>query len=188
MKNVAIVAIFVGLLSSSSTSAFDGSRSGFVMGGGLGVAARAHYEWEYRYSNSVLSLEENHTSAALHFMIGKGWGEQNMVVWEYNSTAYSPDEIPWGTGIQAFQGVCWYHYFGMTGHTYFSTVGAGFYYFQRDFESEAYIEDYGLLLGGGYEFAPHFQAGVYLALGRIEDKFFDFNHYHISLLLSAVAW
>ncbi len=44
------------------------------------------------------------------------------------------------------------------------------------------------MLGAGYEFSPHWQVAVYFSSGKTSDPFFDYNHNHVSILMSGIAF
>ena len=116
----------------------------------------------------------------------RAFAEHNMLVYEGNVVAYTSDIADWSV-VQGFNGATWYHYFGRTGKSFFTTLGLGVYYFKvEDFDTN----DPGgaLLFGGGYEFAKHRQFGLSVAAGRTKSSGVDFDHVHISLLISGIAF
>ncbi|RME19357.1 MAG: hypothetical protein D6800_14375, partial [Candidatus Zixiibacteriota bacterium] len=89
--------------------------------------------------------------------------------------------------VQGFNGASWYHYFTNTGHSWFTVAGFGIY--SMDVESAPSIDPGpGLLIGGGYEFARHYQIGAYLSGGSTSNGPIDYNNTHLSLLFTAVAF
>lgn len=182
----------IGLLVLSSTSihAFDGKRKGFVVGGGVGIAANSHWEID----NSAVS--EDKAGLGLNLVIGYAWDEANMIVYEGNVTAYSSDVASAvgrfaGLGdqtiTQGFNGVGWYHYYGSAGKSLFTTVGLGVYVFDvQDFDAND--PGFGVLLGVGYEIARHWQFGAYLGGGQTTSGGVDFKQSHINVNVNVIAF
>ena len=193
MKKILVFLAAVSLLSTSSW-AFNGVRKGFVLGGGLGFSPAAKWSVDDYYMGMQLDTSETKAGVGLNLLVGYAWDEHNMIVYEGNVAGYKSDffsDFPLDprdrTATQGFNGAAWYHYYGPTGRSFFTAVGLGFYYFKvEDFEEN----DAGgaLLLGAGYEFTRHLQFGVYLSGGRTSSDGVDFEHGHISVLMSAIAF
>jgi hypothetical protein len=183
-----LILVLAVVLLAGSASAFDNMRKGFVMGGGLGVAPVASWSTsvEIFFVGSV-TLDENNAGIGANIVIGYAWDEQNMIVYEANVAATKSDFFIDRQVGQGYSGPVWYHYFKPDDNSFFTAAGLGFYYFKvEDFEEN----DLGLayLIGGGYEFARHVQVGAYLSGGKTSDRGIDFNHQHLSILVSAVAF
>lgn len=189
MKRV-LTTVFVLILSvASSTYGFDGARKGFVLGGGLGFAPSSSWKGSVIDASTlqIVKADESKAGVGLNFIIGYGWDEQNMIVYEGNVTGWKSDLFVDQSISQGFNGASWYHYFGPTGHSAFTTAGLGVYIF----DVEKYkANDYkgAIPLGGGYEFARHWQIGGYLGFGQSSDAGGDFDHAHFNILVSAVAF
>lgn len=176
MRKVLLVVSLVLLMMASGWS-FDGNRKGFVLGGGLGLAPTAKFEIDNTsYSHSKAGI-------GLNLIIGYAWDEMNMIVYEGNIAGYSESGVD---VTQGFNGASWYHYFGPQGKSFFTTVGLGAYVFSID----EYDADPGgaILLGGGYEFARHWQVSAYFSVGKTSDGPIDFNHNHFNILIGGVAF
>jgi len=170
VKRLVVAGFLVSMVLVSSASAFDGLRKGFVLGGGLGLAPTASWDADI--------IDDSGTGFGLNLLIGYAWDEYNMIVYEGNIAGYK--SIADIRVSQGFNGASWYHYFGPQGKSFFTTAGLGFYVF--DFDHDSYGSGSndpgaGVLLGGGY-----------LSFGRTSDSFYDYNHTHISVLVSAVAF
>ncbi len=181
MKKVLATVLILSLVLAVSASAFDGARKGFVLGGGLGFAPMAKFEAE-----ELKAYNEDKAGIALNFVIGYAWDEYNMIVYEGNVTAHNSD---WTRDAvaQGFNGASWYHYFGPKGKSAFIVAGLGLYVFNAEGFDQ---NDPGgaLILGGGYEFAPHWQFGAYLSVGKTSDPLLKYDHSHISILVGGVAF
>ncbi|KAA3635809.1 MAG: hypothetical protein DWP97_04035 [Calditrichaeota bacterium] len=176
MKKLTLVLVLV-LLCVSTGYSFDGMRKGFVLGGGLGFAPSATFEID------GFQGQLDNSGVGLNLVIGYAWDEFNMIVYEGNVAAYSVE----GYDIsQGFNGASWYHYFSEMGKSAYIVVGLGAYVFQVD----QYDADPGgaLLLGGGYEFARHWQVGAYFSTGKTSESSLDFKHSHFNILVSGVAF
>jgi hypothetical protein len=173
----------------SSGLAFDGNRKGFVLGGGLGFAPVSKWEgYVFDLSSmSVVKADEESAGVGLNFIIGYAWDEHNMIVYEGNVTGWKSDLFRDQSIAQGFNGAAWYHYFGIPGRSAFTVGGLGFYVFDVE-DYDANDPKVGLLFGGGYEFARHWQVGGYIGLGQTEDPGGNFDHVHMNFLVSGVAF
>lgn len=172
------------LLPAAKASKFNSQRKGFILGGGLGFAPVASLS----VNESYIEADDSKAGVGLNFIVGYAWDEHNMIVYEGNVAGYSV-EI-WGDDeavSQGFNGASWYHYFGPVGKSAFTVAGLGLYYFKVG-DYDANDASGALLLGGGYEFARHWQFGGYLSVGKTSTEGVDFNHSHFSILISTVAF
>jgi hypothetical protein len=195
MRRTLIAATLLLLMLHCTVFGFNGMRTGFVVGGGLGLAPMARWSVDVPaggvlYTKDGVSSESNF-GAGFHLFAGYAWDEYNMVVAEGNGCAYKSDAFNVssdlnGNAAQGFGGVAWYHYFGPLGQSFFSTVGVGGY----GWKVKGYAMNdigFGYLVGGGYEFHQYFQAGVYFSGGQTSDVGVDFGHMQITVLVTAVA-
>jgi hypothetical protein len=190
LRKALLLAIGAFAFSAVSVEAFDGVRKGFVIGGGLGIAANSH--WEIDNSN----VSEDKPGLGLNLLIGYAWDEHNMIVYEGNVTGYSSDAASTVGGFlglgdqtitQGFNGAAWYHYYGDQGKSLFTAVGLGVYVFDvQDFDAND--PGFGILLGLGYEFARHWQTAVYASAGKTTSGGFDFKHSHINVVMNVIAF
>ncbi len=164
----------------SSAWGFNCERRGCVLGGGLGFSPLI--------KTTLAQLEDKNSGIGLNLLIGHAWDDHNMLVYEGNVSGYVESgyysDI---TVTQGFDGGVWYHYFGPTGKSAFSAVGIGLYQYQIEGEDAA---DVGLaiLLGGGFEFARHWQVGGYLSFGNTSIGPLDLKHTNLNILISTVAF
>lgn len=189
MRNLLSLVVMVAVVvaCTSGAQAFDGQRKGFVLGGGLGIAPVASWD------SGFPLFEESKAGLGLNILIGYAWDEQNMIVYEGNGVGYKSD---FGDAniTQMFNGAVWYHYFGPKGKSFFTSAGLGVYQFVFEFQSGSFSasgsNDVGgaILLGAGYEFSPHYQVAAYVSSGKTSEPGFDYDHTHVSILFSAVAF
>jgi len=181
------------LLVASSAYGFDGHRKGFVLSGGLGFAPVSKWSGDI----GLLSFAETGGGIGLNFVIGHAWNEQNMIVYEENGTFWSSDALNQSV-FQAFSGAAWYHYFAINEQSSdwrndkyisgpFTALGLGIYSFDGE-NFSANDPGIAVLVGGGFEFARHWQFGGYLSIGQTSDAGVDFSHYHLNFLVSGVAF
>jgi hypothetical protein len=185
MKRLLVSSILLIMLLTATSYSFDGMRKGFVLGGGAGFCPTA--TWSYDFGSST--FDDQGTGFGINFIIGYAWDEQNMIVYEGNIAGYSTQFgiLPDARIYQGFNGASFYHYFGPVGNSFFGMAGLGFYIFQVE-EADA-NPSIGFLVGGGYEFIKHVQAGVYFSYGQTSDPYLDnLKHMHISILINAVAF
>lgn len=186
-----ILAVVFVLLTAMATSSFgfNGNRQGFVLGGGLGLAPTSRWEGNVYdiSSGQIVRADENGVGLGLNFIIGYAWDEYNMIVYEGNVTAWSSDLFIDQSIAQGFNGAAWYHYFSTAGRSAFTAAGLGFYVFDVG-DYDANDPKLGLLAGAGYEFARHWQVGGYIGIGQTSDPGGDWDHTHLSILVSGVAF
>ncbi|HSH00836.1 MAG TPA: hypothetical protein VLB27_12325, partial [candidate division Zixibacteria bacterium] len=193
-RRVVMVTVGLALLSAGSADAFDGKRKGFVIGGGLGPAPVVRWEGPVLEYNPVgmtwsrVRVDDSKFGVGAQLLVGYAWDEANMIVVEGNAAAMQSDILFDEPAVsQGFGGISWYHYFGEVGRTVFSAVGIGSYAFQIE-DEEAAESEFGMLVGGGYEFSPHWQVGGYLTFGDTSDPLGDNDHVTFSVLIGAVAF
>jgi hypothetical protein len=194
MKRFLLVGICLLVGSSATVSAFDGQRQGFVLGGGLGIAPAITVSADLKMTLpgdgqlSIAGLEDTRAGLGGNVFAGYAWDNRNMLVFEINGAAFRDNDV---TVSQSFNGLNWYHYFGQQGHSGFTVVGLGIYSFDTD-ETDPTDHGGGLLLGGGFEFAPHYQIGGYLSFGQTSYEEsgvgIDLKHSTFSVVLSGVVF
>ena len=190
MSRNSVIVLITCLLLAGTALGFDGQRKGFVLGGGLGFAPVAHWEVDANLFGLQGSAEEDKFGVALQFVIGGAFDEHNMLVYEGNVAGFKSDFGDEGIA-QGFNGAAWYHYFGPVGKSFYTTVGLGFYYFKIG-DYDATDPGGALLLGGGYEFSPHWQIGVSLTVGSTSESIplasADLKHANLSVMVSGIAF
>ena len=184
MRRLALAVALV-VLTAAGAQAFDGNRKGFVLGGGLGFAPVG----AWKLDNTP--ADEARAGIGLNLLLGYAWDEKNMIVYEGNVVGYTSNVFRLAgqnkTVSQGFNGAAWYHYFGRKGRSWFSVAGLGIY--SMDVEGfSANNPGAGILLGGGFEFAAHYQVGLYLSTGKTSDGPADFTNSHLSVLFNAIAF
>ncbi len=196
MKRIIVLLLGLILVAAINCSAFDGSRKGFVLGGGIGFAPYAHWsssadDWTFKPL-----VDETGGAFASHLLTGYAWDDRNMAVVEMNWVFYGSDigDI-YGDDVEVhhmFIGPAWYHYFGLRGHSFYSSVGVGRYGFGQPGTIGVW-RGWSYMVSGGYEFTKQVQAGVVLVGGKGEpccdsDSDLDVGSVNISLLLTVVAY
>lgn len=182
MRVNALIAALLLLTLASSSSAFDGIREGFVLGGGLGFGPFAEVSNGTKHDNAGF---------ATNFLIGYAWDERNMIVYLRDAVFYV-DEIHEGdeeVSAQGFGGIGYYHYFGLPGQSAFVACGIGLQDWVTLYDiHEAPDPGFGFLFGGGYEFTRHLQVHGSLSLGRVRENKTYLNLLQLLITISAVAY
>jgi len=191
MKQSLIAAMLVTSVLASSALGFDGQRKGFVLGGGAGIVPAAHWSVDVDFFNlGTAKVDEDRVGVGVQFIIGGAFDEHNMLVYEGNVSAFNSDLLDESVA-QGFNGAAWYHYFGSTVNSGFTAVGLGFCYFKVG-EYDATDPGMALLVGGGYEFSPHWQVGAYLTFGGTSEKVpgikGEFEHSNLSVMVTGIAF
>ena len=134
-------------------NAFDGKRSGFILGGGIGPGMTS-----YSVTTEFLDLEmtsdrENKFSIITNFMIGGGVSK-SMLLYYLNRVSWlsTDDEI----AIFGLTGLGLTYYFSPKAPSGLIKGGFGISSFLAPFEP-AYVDYWGIgfLVGTGFEFSPH---------------------------------
>jgi hypothetical protein len=187
MKATATIGVLLVVLLASAASAFDGHRKGFVLGGGLGFTPLARWSVEESFlGHTTYSHHETKAGVGLNILIGYAWDAKNMIVYEGNATGFMTD-IDDQSAAQGFDGAAWYHYFGPAGKSAFTVGGLGMYGFDLEHRDQN-DPGFGMLLGGGYEFARHWQVGGYLSFGITSANDIDYHHATLNVLVSGVLF
>ncbi len=155
----------------TGASAFDGNRKGFILGGGLGLGLTSFTQTlEYTIMDtSTTSDRENKFAVMTDFKIGFGATEQvlvyytNKVSWFSIENVYK-DNVTIANGLG---GVGVAYYFKPTGPSPYISGGLGLSTWMLPFESDADTwTGFGLVVGGGYEFSPHYSIEGNLVWGE----------------------
>ena len=183
MRKGVVVLLVVGCMTlafASGVSAFDGQRKGFILGFGLGAGMTSfEYDMEdmgYKIESDGLTKFGVHTD----FKIGAGLNEQVQLYWSAKVAFFSVGEMTFTVPeldqeAEADIDATVAHGIGGLGITYFFQpvapspyiVGTiGFSSWQTPFESGSptWI-GFGLAVGMGYEFAPHWSVEGTLTYG-----------------------
>lgn len=187
MKKLMIATMLLAVLLASTATAFDGHRKGFVIGGGLGFAPVVKWEVEESPADGIpYGHDETRAGVGVNFLIGYAWDDKNMLVYEGNAAGFTT-AVSDKSAAQGFSGAAWYHYFGQTGRTAFTAIGLGLYGFDAEYD-DPHDGGFGMLLGGGYEFARHWQVGGYLSFGSTKSERREYNHATLNVLVSGVLF
>ena len=192
VSRLVFVVIVLTLLTASSSFGFDGQRKGFVLGGGLGYAPTSGWSGKGTFGAAleVIDTNEYRPGVGFNFLIGHGWDERNLIVFEINMASWTSDLLVNRPSItQGVVGALWYHYFGSPGRSIFTTIGLGAYRVIT-FVSGTLGQSVGggFIIGAGYEFARHLQLGGYLTTGVSSERFGHWSYTDIKVLVSVVAF
>ncbi|HKK21186.1 MAG TPA: hypothetical protein VJ983_06920 [candidate division Zixibacteria bacterium] len=181
---VVLASVLVTLALTSSVTAFDGQRKGFVLGGGIGFAPRVAW--------SVSSLNETKTAFAGQILIGYGWNRSNIIVWDINPTIFNSDLVNRLHGGaknrvgQVFDGIAWYHYFGENYRGVFATAAFGRYRFF--YQSAGDTQGPAIRVGAGYEIVKQIQLGMYFSTGRTSNSGYTYHREQLTILATGLLY
>lgn len=176
MKRLLTIFIIAVALLPVASSAFDGNRKGFILGGGIGYAPYSHWStdsdnWRYQ----PITSEESNRGIAGNFLIGYAWNDRNSLVLEFNGVQYPSDLTRFFDEdidlAQLFVGPIWYHYYAGRGSSIFTAAGLGRAGFGNP-DKIGTLAGWGYALGLGLEFAKQVQFGTYL-IGETTSSFRD---------------
>lgn len=187
MRNCILIVsvIFLIVLCGIPAFAFDGERSGFVIGGGLGFGPVAQNEIKGLRSSSITS-----SGIAVNGFTGYGYDDNTIFVVLLDGiitkteTAVSDKK----TVFQGFTGIGVMYYFGEAGESFYMTSGIGvqrFHYFNG---SEInHTSEFAYLIGAGYEFTEHVQGNFSFSTGETKTTF-KWRETQLSLTLTFVGY
>jgi hypothetical protein len=167
---VACLCVLGGILASStSTYAFNGNRSGFILGGGGGLSISSYTQTlNVSHLGSGTSDRETKTGFATDFKIGGGINDQLLLYYEDKTSWFSMDNAL-GKSVTIANSV------GLLGASYYMQPKAPCGYFtgllgvaswSAPFEEgDSSQSGVGVAIGAGYEFAPHWSVEASLAVG-----------------------
>lgn len=202
MKTIRLLTVMIVFLAfATGAAAFDGDRRGFILGVGVGYSPYVHHTQTHHGQ----TFEETKTGGAGYFGLGWGWDKRNVLMFEGNVAVFTSSPFGDIQAAQGFAGFTWNHYFGRQGNSLFTAVGLGSFAFRLDngWEQPESVWDgneieyqaasprqrgLGLLLGVGYEFAAHWQAGVYVAGGQTKAYEVDIDHLQVSVMVQVMAF
>jgi hypothetical protein len=186
MKKSILITVILVIALGSQLYAFDGYRKGFVIGGGLGFAPVGRWSLVDAPSDPGVKTSESRPGISANFQVGYAFDEFNMLVFDADATGYN-SKVNDKSSSQGTEAFSWYHYFGPAGKALYTKAGLGIYSFWVDGSGD-FSSGLGFVVGGGYEFAPHWQVGANLGFGRTSKSNVDFSHVHIDIGISAVAF
>lgn len=176
-----VILVLTVLLTPFSVNAFDGQRKGIVIGVGTGYSPVVHWSME------APSVSESVTGFLYEIVVGYAWDNRNLMVYEAVPTFFQSDYWDGHYGVQGVWDVKWYHYYGRRGSSVFTTLGAGRALLGVH-DSGVTARGLGFYFGSGYEFAPHLQAGVFLAMGSGSDDGYNFKHQSVSIVMTGLVY
>jgi hypothetical protein len=183
-----------------SASAFDNQRKGFVLslGGGVTPAAR----WSYEPTDG---LSETEPGIAWQSLVGWGISPKDILGFQ-GVASWNRSDIAADGVVHTFFGLTWHHYMSSEARSPFCVLGVGSYLLGMSIRSGDLRDKYGLQaegfgaqVGGGMEFANHWQLAGHVSGGLAEQKYFTesseyrlegerFRAFRVALLLSYVAY
>jgi hypothetical protein len=156
-------------LATTSAHAFDGSRRGFVLGGGLGAGGTFFRQEISTPYESIESDTEAHGSLVTDFLIGLGATEQLVITYQSHVTWFSmtnalSETVTITNGVG---GISLSYYFEPEAPSPVLIGGMGFSTWDTPFEDsgDTWI-GFGMWGGFGYEFSPHWMVVVSMGLGN----------------------
>ena len=204
MKNTLLVLAF--LLFSSSVSAIDRNRKGFMFGIGGGLAPFTKISKEIDCNGKPTKLSVTREGAAFNFLLGYGWNESNALVLELHLSSiekraddlrcpgppctdcyYFSISISINQSWSAsFIGPVWYHYYGPKKKSLVTIFGLGW---QSISGAVGVVESFkrtdeglGIIAGVGYEMSKAWVIQGRLNIGSSNSGYV--NSRSLSILMS----
>jgi hypothetical protein len=177
-----LLGMFIFLLLYSTSYSFDGERNGFILGGGIGAG--------YTFDSASNNYKSNTDSRAVfltHFKIG--YAPSNTFEMYYLSKVswWGESDITFALGLSALA-VTFYTDtktetgFSLSGGIGLSTLSAPF---EEDLSSS---DGFGLFVGGGYEFASHWNVELDLFYSSISEGNNNLTSFGIQLTINGLAY
>ncbi len=175
------------LLAATSALAFDGARTGFALGFGVGFGS-AKQTIEVSGGGISASASNDEGGVATDFRLGGGINEQWILAFTSQQVFFSPEGID-GTFAQGIAGF---------GATYFLQPSAPSLFLEggigvgalADLDNDESDSGLGLLVGVGYEFVRNWMVDLSFSYAKVgEDSLGDFEaDASISTVRLTVGW
>lgn|GEM_PF-2273735 len=174
----------------TTAHAFEGDRTGVVLGIGLGYGNISDdLEASHQYPDQILGQRTSNglvTEPVVGFCFAKRWMVQlsALGVW------FERERVP---AIAGYRGASISYYTNQTAPSWILRAGVGSVrWTERDYRYFGGVSGTGWLAGVGYEFSPHISAELSLISGVAEDRIDDYNVQvslrGITLTLRALAY
>jgi len=161
-----MAALLIIMVTTASTSpAFDGQRSGFILGLELGPSFNS-------YTQNGGSRESEPGLATI-FRLGGGFNEQSMLYFTANVNWLGVDTGLGGTTTMASSvvGVGYSYYLKNQTPSFFFNAGLGYSSWRAPFDSDIISHTgFGGIIGAGYELNRHLVLELNLTMGSTENK------------------
>jgi len=164
-----VCALAIVVLTSQTADSFNGSRKGFILGGGLGAAGTTFEQTVSGGGESITGESETKASVLTDFKIGLGTSEQFLLYYFNHVTWFSIENIFANdvTIANGVGGIGMTYFFKPAGPGAFIEGGLGLSTWALPFEDDADTwNGFGIWLGGGYEFSPHWMVEGTLGYGN----------------------
>lgn len=186
-KYVVVIALLVFCVSQSF--AFDGNRKGYCIGLGGGFSPYANPDLHN------LDSDYSFSGFGMNFLLsGYNWDNKNLLAWEIFG-AISPGDIEKDDlGFLGINGILWYHYLKDASKSFYSILGFGRIFSISVFENTSgstygyRTTGFGIVFGGGYEFAKQLQFSAYYVGGKSSDYSLKATNNMIYMSVSFVAY
>ena len=190
MKHLKYFLLFVTivLICTSQYFAFDGERKGFTLGLGVGYTPYANpdlkgYDQDFSFNGFGMNL-----------LLGYNWNSKNLIAYDFSMALGLSQKKKEYEGGLAFSGICWYHYLKVAPKSFYSIIGIGRVISLPELRSSTgsyYLirtTGLGVVLGGGYEFAKHFQFSTQYVFGNSSDYGDEATNNMIYMSVSFLAY
>ena len=139
----------------------------------------------YVYRNRDASVSELNESIDKY--VDNISNNKNLITYENSSSAYNSSIFDDNTAIHSFDGISWHHYFSNKRKSFYAAIGVGFYSFEINSigstDSKA-----GFLIGGGYEFAAHYQVAIRYCSGKTFSIQNEIELKHLAITFTVIAF
>lgn len=153
---IALLCFCLLLVLSLQSSAFDGTRKGFVLGIGASYAPLLHWNWDNeRITNSA-------GGGGFTLLGGYAFSSHDMIVYQGIVSGREVEELDPIDGaalVEFINTIAYYRYFGPQGRALYVTGGLGMASYKTEFNT---IEGdgFGYTFGAGVEFTKQVQFGL----------------------------
>jgi hypothetical protein len=177
---IAVIVVFIlTSMMSSSASAFDGNRKGFVFGIGLGGSPATHWK--------IPDIDSSGTAQGIAsgILIGYSWNDANMLVYGNDHSLYFTDARS-ASSLVVFA-LSWYHYWGEDSKWY-TKLGLGKASVGAMYRNTG-GDGFGMVVGGGYEIFKQVQLGANFFGGKGSDAGnYSATAYSITFTATVIAY
>jgi len=183
MKKIKIITTVCMLLSAySNLYSFDGERNGFILGGGIGGGYLSNSTSYNSYSNT-----DSRGVFLTNFKIGYAPGNTLEIYYISKVNWWGQSDITFTLGLSAIAATFYLDSATETGWSISGGLGLSSLSapFEEDLESS---DGFGLFIGGGYEFAKHWNVELDLFYSAITDSGSDLNSFGVQITINGLAY
>lgn len=179
-----VLALVFCLILSSSASAFDGDRRGFVLGSATGISAYMSTKSEGPINTIGRDISKETGGAFSLGYLGLGFSERDLLVGLAANSGYVNKALDIS---HSYVGVGWFHYFKETRGGMFTLLSLGVEHFDTG-ATDPTDPGFGYLVAGGWEFSWHWHVGAGVMAGKPREDAVDIDQIDVVVFIGGVLF